>query len=89
MLNNNKNTLLYLFIFGGFYFWGNECIFEIKQEFLVIYEMGLFKTLLFHLKSTNTYSYYFLVVFRKLLTFKVYNFYDLIQFSVKPKNLLF
>ena len=48
MLNNNKNTLIYLFIFGGFYFWGNECIFEIKMEFLVIYEMGLFKTLLFH-----------------------------------------
>ena len=49
MLNNNKNTLIYLFIFGGFNFWGNECIFEIKIEFLVIYEMALFKTLLFNL----------------------------------------
>ena len=48
MLNNNKNTLIYLFIFGGFNFWGNECIFEIKIEFLVIYEMALFKTLLFN-----------------------------------------
>ena len=49
MWNNNKNTLIYLFIFGGFNFWGNECIFEIKMEFLVIYEMGLFKTLIFSL----------------------------------------
>ena len=49
MLNNNKNTLIYLFTFGGFHFWRNECIFEIKLEFLVIYEMGLFKTLLFNL----------------------------------------
>ena len=49
LLNNNKNTFIYLFIFGGFNFWGNECIFEIKMEFLVISEMGLFKTFLFNL----------------------------------------
>ena len=48
-LNNTKNTVIYLFIFGGFNFLGNECIFEIKLEFLVIYEMGLVKTLLFNL----------------------------------------
>ena len=49
LLNNNKKPLIDLFIFRGFYFWGNECIFEIKMEFLVIYEMALFKTLLFNL----------------------------------------
>ena len=49
LLNNNKNTFNNLFIFGGFYFWGNEFIFEIKLEFLVIIEMGVFKALLFHL----------------------------------------
>ena len=48
MLNNNKNTLIYLFIFGDFNFWENEFIFEIKMEFLDTYEMGLFITLLFN-----------------------------------------
>ena len=54
MLNNNKNTFNNLFIFGGFNFWVNECIFEIKLEFLVIYEMRLLIIVLFNLKSTNT-----------------------------------
>ena len=67
----------------------NDCIFEIKMESLVIYKMRLFKTLLFNLESKNTYSCYFGVVSRKLLNFNVYNLYHLIQFSVKPKTLLF
>ena len=78
MLNNNKNTFNNLFIFGRFNFWGNECIFEIKLEFLVIYEMRLFTIILFTLKYTNTKSNYFGVVFRTLLNVKFYNFYQLI-----------
>ena len=54
MLNNKKNTFNNLFIFGGFNFWGNDCIFEVKLEFLVIYEMRLLTIVLFSWKSTNT-----------------------------------
>ena len=48
LLNNNKNTFIYLFFLEVLISEGNKCIFEIKMEFLVIYEMGLFKTLLFN-----------------------------------------
>ena len=49
MLNNNKSTLIYLFFLEVLISEVNKCIFEIKMEFLVIYEMRLFKTLVFNL----------------------------------------
>ena len=48
MINNNKNIFNIHIYFWGFFSKENQCIFEIKKESLVIYEMWLFKTILFN-----------------------------------------